>query len=62
MEGFMTLQELTLLKKEFEEINLRYRQTFSSHGRLELVERVMKLMSVLNLNLNLDLDLDLDLD
>ena len=44
----MTLQELEAVKKEFEEINKKYRETFSHAGRLDLVERVKKLMSFLN--------------
>ncbi len=44
----MTLRELEQIKKEFEEINRVYRETFSYSGRLDLVERVKKLMSVLN--------------
>jgi hypothetical protein len=46
----MTLQELERIKKEFEEINRIYRQTFAHKDRLELVERVKKLMSVLKTN------------
>jgi hypothetical protein len=43
----LTLKDLRAVKEEFEEINRHYRQAFTPQARLELVERVKKLMSVI---------------
>ena len=41
----MNIRDLERIKDEFEEINKRYRTTYSFQGRLELLERVKKLIS-----------------
>ena len=43
----MSLKDLERIKEEFEAINKTYRQTFSNQGRLELIERVKKLVSAI---------------
>jgi hypothetical protein len=47
MEGVLTLKDLELVRKEFEDINLTFRQTFTIQARMELIERVKKLVSVI---------------
>ncbi len=43
----MSIKDLESIKEEFERINLSYRQTFTLAERLELLERVKKLMTVI---------------
>ena len=43
----MSLKEMQLIKLELEEINNTYRQTFALSARLDLVERVGKLLALL---------------
>ena len=43
----MSLSDLEAVKKELEEITQIYRKTFGAERRLELIERVKKLMALI---------------
>ena len=43
----MSIQDLEKIKEEFESINAIYRQTFSFQARLDLLERVKRLLSLI---------------
>lgn len=44
----MSLKDLEAIKREFEDINRAYRQAFTDQARLELIERVKKLLATLH--------------
>jgi hypothetical protein len=46
--GLLKLTDLERVRREFEEINKTFRQTFTIQSRLELIDRVKKLLSVMN--------------
>ena len=43
----MSIKDLEEIREEFERINSSYRHTFSAAARLDLLERVKKLMTVI---------------
>ena len=43
----MSIQDLQRITEEFESINKSYRQTFSFQARLDLLERVKRLLSTI---------------
>jgi len=43
----MSIQDLEAIKEEFERINFSYRHCFSSAARLDLLERVKKLITAI---------------
>jgi hypothetical protein len=43
----MTLKDLKQIKEEFEQINKSYRRCFNQQSRMELIERVKKLMTAI---------------
>jgi len=49
LEGglIMSIKDLETIREEFERINFSYRQTFTLAARLDLLERVKKLITVI---------------
>jgi hypothetical protein len=43
----MSLKDLRKIKEEFEKINALYRRTFSTKERLDLLERVKRLLTII---------------
>jgi hypothetical protein len=43
----MSIKDLEMIREEFERINDSYRRTFSTAARLDLLERVKKLMTAI---------------
>jgi hypothetical protein len=43
----MSIKDLEAVREELERINFSYRNTFSATARLDLLERVKKLMTVI---------------